>query len=408
MSHHTESFAAIPTSFTFDKAEQTRLEGSVDLLLKGQGVFVFCREGEDEFRLVLASGTEEEIRLTVTQDNVLFHDMRTGRTERIGIPENREPACRHWLSLDPTDSMLRYGRGEVREKTTLAEFVPEREEGKSGPLASVESIRYSGSVVPLEILRDPVVVDPPLKVVPSSRITIEDVAKAQAIVPANLTPECRQLYENIAGENFRLDTPDFPDFVDAVERSIADPDGWCARKLREKASEFGQENFEETYLRITLGRSQGESPGIPYVIEIWPAGHYSPIHNHANTHAMIRVLSGEITVSLYPMLSRYYEEPFFIGKLRKDEVTWITPRFNQTHKLHNANRSGPVCITIQSYLYGRSDDVHYNYFDYLDDRGEVHQFLPNSDAEFLEFREILKREEAGRFSIDDLRMSNEG
>ena len=28
----------------------------------------------------------------------------------------------------------------------------------------------------------------------------------------------------------------------------------------------------KAYLRITMGKGRGESPGIPYVLEIWPKG----------------------------------------------------------------------------------------------------------------------------------------
>ena len=33
----------------------------------------------------------------------------------------------------------------------------------------------------------------------------------------------------------------------------------------------------------------GESPGIPYVLEIWPIGSRSPIHNHAAVYGVIKV-----------------------------------------------------------------------------------------------------------------------
>jgi hypothetical protein len=53
------------------------------------------------------------------------------------------------------------------------------------------------------------------------------------------------------------------------------------KKLEDKATEFGDDPHE-TYLRITLGHSLGKSPGIPYVLEIWPKSNYSPMHNHGN------------------------------------------------------------------------------------------------------------------------------
>ena len=59
--------------------------------------------------------------------------------------------------------------------------------------------------------------------------------------------------------------------------------------LDKKSGEFGESDPLETYLRVTLGQSVGNSPGIPYVLEIWPSGHYSPIHNHGGCNAVIKV-----------------------------------------------------------------------------------------------------------------------
>ena len=52
-------------------------------------------------------------------------------------------------------------------------------------------------------------------------------------------------------------------------------------------------------MRVTLGTHRGFSPGIPYVLEIWPGGCESPIHNHGNAYAVIKVLHGAIKVTIY-------------------------------------------------------------------------------------------------------------
>jgi predicted metal-dependent enzyme (double-stranded beta helix superfamily) len=168
--------------------------------------------------------------------------------------------------------------------------------------------------------------------------------------------------------------------------------GWCNKILKEKANEFGQPNPDMTYLRITMGVNQGDSPGVPFVMEIWPPGHYSPVHNHAGANAVIRVLHGEITVNLYPMLSKYHLQPFGVAKFGKDDVTWISPDLNQTHQLRNTNVAGPTCITIQCYMYGEGNTQHYSYFDYLNSQGQEEQFDPNSDMDYLPFKELMKRE----------------
>ena len=141
--------------------------------------------------------------------------------------------------------------------------------------------------------------------------------------------------------NCVLDTDDFPDFSKAIQQSIQD--GWCKQRLIEKSTEFSKvdPNLNETYLRITLGENNGDSPGIPYVMEIWPAGHYSPIHSHANAEAIIKVLHGTINVTLFPFLGG---DSFASVDIMKEDMTWISPNLNQIHQLRNCESD--VCITI--------------------------------------------------------------
>ena len=41
----------------------------------------------------------------------------------------------------------------------------------------------------------------------------------------------------------------------------------------------------------------GNQPGHPYVLEIWPKGHSSPLHNHRNAQALIKLLYGKLKVN---------------------------------------------------------------------------------------------------------------
>ena len=213
---------------------------------------------------------------------------------------------------------------------------------------------------------------------------------------ANLPHVGQKLFDCIAGKNFSLNTPDFPDFAEAIEYSIRTPGLWCYKKLREKSTEFNPDkpNLAETYLRITLGQNNGESPGIPYVMEIWPVGHYSPIHSHANANAIIRVLNGEINVSLYPFLCAEKDgvKPFGVATFKQNEITWITPTLNQVHQLKNMETNSYTCITIQCYMYTENDKSHYDYFDYLDDNGEQQQYEPDSDMDFINFKKTIQEE----------------
>ena len=49
-------------------------------------------------------------------------------------------------------------------------------------------------------------------------------------------------------------------------------------------------------------------------------------------------------------------------------------------------------MTIQCYMYENEDSAHYDYFDYVDEDGSKKQFEPDSDADFLTFKEIIRQE----------------
>jgi hypothetical protein len=69
---------------------------------------------------------------------------------------------------------------------------------------------------------------------------------------------------------------------------------------------------------------------------------------------------------------------------------WISPTLNQTHQLRNVAKA--TCITIQCYMYDGGDDKHYDYFDYLDEKGATQQYEPDSDMEFLAFKDLMLEE----------------
>ena len=424
MSHHDQHFAYTPASLVIAPKKQTAkplktepsVKGETKVIVKGQGVLSVKSPDKKPFAFLIRDDNKENsFKLSVEQEKVVFYEQKSGvwepvDPERVSIKDGSgidgENSCAYWFSVDSHNCILRYGKGEVREKTVLAKLdfsePSERDDGKKDNsqdrykwISKITTIYHepAESAEPIKIYRDPVIIDPPMVVVANDEITMEQVASNSATVAANLTKTCQRLYNTVSGANFLLDTPDFPDFSKAIEASIANPKGWCYKTLADKASEFGGEpDPKKTYLRITMGLNQGDSPGIPYVMEIWPPDHYSPVHNHGGANAIIRVLHGEITVKLFRMLSKSHREPFMERKFVKDDVTWISPELNQTHQLYNANSSGPTCITIQCYMYGEDDTTHYDYFDYIDEVGQIEQFRPNSDMDFLRFKEIMREE----------------
>lgn len=404
MSHHDQNFLQAPRKLYFGHGKRNETP-HVELIVKGQGALSFTRPEKTRFPVIRIDNPDKRaeiqaIRLEIMPAETVFSENRHGKWIQVSSAKGgvqKDTSWIYWFSLDTHNRVLRYGKGEMRLNTKLAEYqlppVPEKGTDPYAWISEVSSFIFEHPLNPVKLLRDPVTIDPPLAVIPVDKITMDDVALTRATVAANLTPTCQQLYYTVSGESFKLDTPDFPDFSKAIEYSISNPDGWCYKTLQEKSGEFGKKNIEATYLRITLGVNQGDSPGIPYVMEIWPPGHFSPVHNHAGANAVIRVLHGAIQVSLFSQLSENELTPFMQPEFKEGDVTWISPELNQTHQLHNIHKDGPTCITIQCYMYSDTDHTHYGYFDYIaDGKKEIQHFEPNSDMGYLQFKALMRKE----------------
>ena len=304
----------------------------------------------------------------------------------------------YWFSVDSQNQLLQAGIGEPRIETACYTYQFERTdtlwEANKVFLESLVKFELSDTATCLRLIKDPITQSVPLLVKGVNELTMEDVAGTQYLPSAALSPASQALYDCVAGNKFILDTPDFPDFSKAIEHSIRTPGLWCNTRLQQKASEFSKDPQPlETYLRITLGQNNGESPGIPYVMEIWPTGHYSPIHNHGAANAIIRVLHGSIHVSLYPFLCDEPNtvEPFATKDFQTGDITWISPTLNQIHMLKNTDTKD-TCITIQCYMYETGDRKHYDYFDYLGNHSVKRQYEPDSDMDFLDFKKLMRQE----------------
>ena len=240
--------------------------------------------------------------------------------------------------------------------------------------------------------RSPLTCNWPPLVLDSSKVTLLDLDSNSYTFSASLPIACRELYQNVAHSGVCLDLPSGNEqckLSDAIRHSIESEDGILHKKLEDKAGKFGAKN--KAYLRVTLGMSRGNSPGIPYVLEIWPKNHGSPIHSHGNSYAVIKVIHGGLTISIYNKHIKSENDKSLLDcDVKQDDVTWISPNWYQTHKLWN--NTSDYCVTIQCYQYGDNDCHHWPYFSYISSEGTSEDFLPTSDFTFREMREEVLKE----------------
>ena len=376
---------------------------TIILSIKGQGVLLF----ETKAKAVLTfNNSDKTDGLIVTFSERQITVQRISNKDKFIDPHNlkgiiNKSGATYWFSLDAQNQCLYAGIGEARIET--ANYVYQFPHDKSFSankvfMESLATIDLSAGITPLRLLRDPITNITPLLIKDTNSLTMSDIAEGRILPSGNLSPMSQRLYNCVSGDKFTLNTPDFPDFIQAIEHSIATPGLWCHKTLKSKEGEFGKSDPAETYLRITLGQNNGESPGIPYVLEIWPVGHYSPVHNHGGASAIIRVLNGGINVKLFPFLcdDKGGIEPHSETNFRVGDITWISPTLNQIHQLTNLPKNKDTCMTIQCYMYENEDASHYDYFDYVDTDGSKKQFEPDSDADFLKFKDIIRQEWTSR------------
>lgn len=377
----------------------------IDLIVHGQGVFVFNTHVDGVFTYYSNDKTDGlEVSLKHQLEGEPEFVVRRLKTDTKYVSQitgdlTYKSGAYYWFSLDSQNQILYAGIGEARIETACFTYAFHHDklwELNKMFMESLVSITIPDTISPLRLLKNPITSSVPLIVKGINQITMDDVANNIVVPSTSLSPAAQQLYGCIAGDKFTLNTSDFPDFAKAIEYSIRTEGMWCNTRLKQKATEFGKDPQPlETYLRITLGQNNGESPGIPYVMEIWPIGHYSPIHNHSSANAVIRVLHGSINVSLYPYLCddpTGSVPPFANIDFNEGDITWISSTLNQVHQLKNLESRNTACITIQCYMYDETDTKHYDYFDYLGDKNAKKQYEPDSDMDFVEFKNVIRKE----------------
>ena len=414
----------------------------VNFPINGQGVFIYTAREHSNFSIYVtpdkvkddnddytwAPTKEQEeththeryIVLRVKENLVQFAicQEKDGKeeelTHKVGKDFGAEVATlvSYWFSYDRDGLVLKYGKGHIMEETTYLEhdFLAGMSEEKKRAIRKKlypffnaekkktvivgseksEKMFFILDVTPrFQFRPNPLTCNYSPFVLDSSKVTLFDLDRDAHMFSSSLPLACQELYGNI--KNVTLEYPENPimKLSDAIRYSIETKGMTLYKKLKEKSGEF-------PYLRVTLGPDQRTAPGIPYVLEIWPSGSQSPIHNHGGACAVIKNLFGRITVNIFNKLKdpppNEDENPIKKFDLKQDQITWISPNWYQTHKL--VNNTDDFCATIQCYRYEESDTIHWPGFDFVEGKrhSELEEFFPDSDFTFVHIRGIVLQE----------------
>jgi hypothetical protein len=384
------------------------------LPVRGQGTVAFNVKNfgptpPQSYRVYLLAADSRPVAVVTVKDTAIEVELLDKNGQRRTATSSRLPEGLRligftpsdmfiWASMDRANGTIQVGDGYMMRRNTRITLVPGAEVSLRDMQRAIEEIEQARIDDEVElasntkISRMPVVLDPPPVVIDRNSITLEHLARNDAIADSTLPEEAQYLYGTVAGNNITLSPRD----AAAIDFSL-DTDGMTLfEKVKEKLTEFGDDP-KMVYIRVTIGPDEGDSPGSPFVLEIWPKGCYSPVHSHSETVAVIKVLHGDIKVRWYNPLAQKDNDhlaPLMEQTFSRGDVTWLTPEMYQTHKLENP-RTDTMCATIQSYRYLDRDNQHYEFFDYVSpDPGvkEKQQFRPDSDYELLDLLRIVRHE----------------
>ena len=263
------------------------------LEVKGQATVGFSLHAHKRFRILFRSGCSS-LMVDIGEERTSFRFITKGKTDEIlcevergGVDTdpflNTEYEQIYWFSVDKNNNLIRFGKGEmVAELCELEfDFSHLQEKNEFDWVSTLDSFSIAGNFSKEDLRkikpiyrRLPVTTSAPPIIISRDQMNLGLIDSNAATVVNNLSAECMQLYNNIAGQNLSLNTPDFSDFSDAINWSIVTEGALCHTRLKEKAKNLSEDRKKQTYLRITVGENLGDSPGAPYVLEIWPGQHF--------------------------------------------------------------------------------------------------------------------------------------
>jgi hypothetical protein len=124
----------------------------------------------------------------------------------------------------------------------------------------------------------------------------------------------------------------------------------------------------------TATRHHGDA-GSPVVLEIWPAQHYSPIHEHGGTTGIIHCLTGQIDVMAYGAL-RWDAEKLGLLTLTPGQCAWLAGNQFGVHKVYCPMDGGSRAVDLDNLL-NETSDYAATFHVYINENETVpHMYVP--------------------------------
>ena len=169
---------------------------------------------------------------------------------------------------------------------------------------------------------------------------------------------------------------------EAIRVSLNSPDGALRKLLDMKACRAGINDPKSTYIRVDCFGKRIQSPCL---LEIWPGGHHSPIHEHASSTGLMKGVFGRVDIMLYERLSKSPKQVALLS-MTPERCSWMSPDHYQAHKVYCPMEEHDFAATFHLYTDTQSDVFRYR------DESEPHdiaEFVTESDISWGQFYKAL-------------------
>lgn len=168
---------------------------------------------------------------------------------------------------------------------------------------------------------------------------------------------------------------------EAIRRSLRTG---ALRKIVEDKGK-GDDFPEMAYVRVDC---YSKAIQTPCVLEIWPGGHYSFMHEHSNSSGIVFGLAGRVDAMVYEKLD-WNAKKLGLVSIDRGQAAWLNRSTFQVHKLFCPLPPDEYAATFHIYT-GCDDDI----FRYVHEKPpyQVADFVTKSDISWFDLVRVLEQE----------------
>ncbi|KAJ9248170.1 hypothetical protein DTO207G8_7611 [Paecilomyces variotii] len=142
--------------------------------------------------------------------------------------------------------------------------------------------------------------------------------------------------------------------ISLAQKYISDPSDWISYFYNDRSKNYTRNAIENINHKANI------------LLLVWNPGKGSPIHDHADAHCIMKVLSGELHETVYetPDNEPGHTKPLTVKSSTTygaNEVTYISDKIG-LHRVYNPS-SSQVAVSLHLYTPPNAADYGYNIFD---------------------------------------------